>query len=70
MNQQIGGHLAYIGSVEPITFAQFSRAARAVEQEHGFTFRADDMHMRGRMVIGVDRDPQAVDAQNRRHRTV
>ena len=54
-------HLAYLASVKPIAFAQFRWA---VEQEHGFAFRADDMDMRRRVVVGVDRDPQAVDAQD------
>lgn len=67
MSRQIGRYLAYFGSVEPIAFAQLRRAAGAVEQEHGFTFRADDMDMRWRVVVGVDRDPQAVDAQDRGH---
>ena len=67
MSQQTRRHLAYLGSVEPIALAQFHRAARAVKQEHGFTFRADDMDMRRRVVVGIDRDPQAVDAQDRRH---
>ena len=67
MSQQISRHLAYFGSVEPVALAQFWRTIRAVEQEHGFTFRADDMHMRRRVIVGVDRNPQAVDAQDRRH---
>ncbi len=52
MRQQIGSDLAYFGSVEAIAFVQFRRAARAVQQEHGFTFRADDMHLRRQMVVG------------------
>ena len=67
MGQKIGGHLAYLGSVEPVAFAQIHRPGWAVEQEHSFTFRANDMHMRRRVVIGVDRDPQAADAQDRGH---
>ena len=70
MSQQISRYLAYSGSVEPIAFAQFRRAVGAVEQEHGFTFRADDMDMRWRMVVRIDRDPQAVDAQDRGHYSV
>ena len=57
MGQQIGAYLAYLGCVEPEAFTQIRRAARAVEQEHSFTFRANDMHMRRRVVVGVDRDP-------------
>lgn len=70
MSQQTGRHLAYLGSVEPIALAQLHRAARAVEQEHGFTFRADDMDVRRRVIVGIDRDPQTVDAQDCRHDSV
>jgi len=67
MAQKIGGHLPYFGSIEPVAFTQVRRTSWAVEQEHRFTFRADDMHMRRRMVIRVDRDPQAANAQDRKH---
>jgi hypothetical protein len=67
MGQEAGRHLAYLGSVEPVAFTQIRRPPRTIRQEHGFAFRADDMHMRGRVVVGLDRDPQAADAQDRRH---
>jgi len=62
MGQEIGGHPANLGSIEPEVFAQLHRATWAIEQEHSFTFRANDMHMRRWVIVGVDRDPQAADA--------
>ena len=70
MGQKIGAYLAYLGCVEPVAFTQVRRAAWAVEQEHSFTFRANDMHMGRRVVVGVDRDPQAADTQDRGHDVV
>ncbi len=67
MGQQFRRHLAYRGAVEPIAFAQLYRAVWAVEQEHGFTSRADHMGMWRRMVVRVDRDPQDTEAQDRGH---
>ena len=67
VGQKIGSHHPYLGSVEPIAFAQVRRTIRAIEQEHSFTSRADDMHMRRGMIIRIDRDPQAADAQDRWH---
>ncbi len=66
MGQQFRRHLAYRGAVEPIAFAQLYRTVWAVEQEHGFTFRTDHMGMCRRMVVRVERDPQAIQARRRR----
>lgn len=70
MGQESSSHSAYLRSVEAEAFAQLRRARRAVEQEHGLTFRADDMHMRRPVIVGVDCDPQTADAQDRWHDTV
>jgi len=40
---------------------------RAVELHHDHPARADDMHMRGRMIIGIDDETQPFDADDRRH---
>ncbi len=56
MAKQIGAHLAYLGSVEAVAFAQVHWAAWAVEQEHGFAFCANDMHMGRRVVFSYDLD--------------
>ena len=70
MGQQIRRHLAYRGAIEPIAFAQLYRTVWAVEQEHGFTSRADHMGMWRRMVVRGERDPQATKAQDRGHAAV
>jgi hypothetical protein len=62
MSQEIDGHAADLRSIEPEVFAQPRRATWAIEQEHSFTFRANDMHLRRRVIVGVDRDPQTTDA--------
>lgn len=67
MSQKIGRYLAYLGSFEPVAFTQTRRPSRAIQKEHSFAFRANDMHMWGRVVVRIDRDPQAADAQDRRH---
>jgi hypothetical protein len=65
MGHDIVGDVAYLGSAEPIAFAQFRWPLWAIEQDHGFAFRADDADMRRRVVVGINRDPKAVDAQDR-----
>lgn len=70
MGHDVVGDVAYLVSAEPVAFAQFRRPLWAIEQDHGFAFRADDVHMRRRVIVGIDRDPQAVDAQDRWHGAV
>ena len=70
MRQQTGRYLAYFGFVESVAFPQLRRAVGAVEHEHSFAFRTDDMHMRRQVITRVDRDPRTVEAQNCRHSSV
>lgn len=43
---------------------------RAAQIDHDDPSRTDDMDMGRRVVIGIDHDPQSLDAQNRRHRPI
>ena len=42
-----------------VAFPQRDRACRAIQLEDGFVPVADDMHMRGAVVIGLDGNSQA-----------
>ena len=44
----------------PVTFPQFWRAVRAVQHEHGFAIRCDDVDMGGAVIIYIDFHAQAI----------
>jgi hypothetical protein len=51
----------------PMTFPQFWRAVRAVQHEHGFAIRRNDVNMGGAVIIHIDSHAQAIEAKDSRH---
>jgi len=51
----------------PITFPQFWRAVRAVQHEHSFAIRRDDVDMGRAVIIDIDFHAQAIEAKDSRH---
>jgi hypothetical protein len=64
---QRGDDCAEITTFEAEAFSQSWRSIWTMQDEHGFSARADDMNMGGTMVGRVDYDPQAAYAQNSWH---
>jgi len=56
-----------VGQAEAEAFSQLWRAAGAVQQEDRLTARAFHMNVRGRMIIRIDDDTQAIEPMNCRH---
>ncbi len=54
MGEEIGGDLANLGRAEAVASREFRRSLGAREQYHRFAFRADDVHVRRRVVVGID----------------
>ena len=55
------------GNPEAKAFAQFRRSAGTMQKIDRFDPWANDMHMRGPMIVRVDHDPKTVPPQDRRH---
>ena len=52
---------------DPVAFPQLWRAVRAVQHEHGFAIRCNDVDMGGAVIVHVDSHAQAIEAKDSRH---
>ena len=52
---------------KPVGFSQCHRSFRAIQLEYRLATWSDHVNMLGRMIVGVDHHPQAVNSQDRRH---
>ena len=58
---------AQLRALESVALPQFRRPIRAMQDEDRFAACALDVHMRRTMIVRVDDDPQAIQAQDCRH---
>src|SRR5690242_7356605 len=67
MSCQAGGYAVRIVPRKSVNFAQLRWAVRAVQVEHGFAPRADDVNMCRMVIVRINCHPQPFEAQHRRH---
>jgi hypothetical protein len=71
-NRQLGGDrrldAPQLARFEPVAFACSRWPMRAMQINYGAVSVADDVHMRGAMIVKVDRGAQAIEAEHRGHR--
>ena len=66
MGGQRTSNVSHIRSLEPVALAQLGRPVRAMQDEHRLTV-ADHMNMGRTVVVRIDHDPKAADAQDCGH---
>lgn len=68
MRRQLGADAGEPVPVEAPALSQLGRAVRAAQDEHGLTVRPDHVDMGRAVIVRIDHDPEAIEAQDGRHR--
>jgi hypothetical protein len=67
MGMQYSGQAVHFRPRKPKVLTQFDRSAWTVQIEYRLPWALPNVHVSGTMIVRIGRDPNAAEAEHRRH---